>query len=138
MEIETISWPVKWDIGASNLRTKFNLDQEELLITYRIAPIDAKFDDEFATVRFTKCQSFRFHKMRYDLNALKKHQYFEMGLEHFEAHKINRSDWLEMLKALNPDGNIESLNHYLLSFKDELLEVIASDFELVERGRIDS
>lgn len=135
MEIKTIDWPVQWDIGASNLETFYNLDEEEFKITYRVAPINSNFDNEFVTFIFLNCQSYKFHKMRFDLNALQKHKYFNLGLEHYRAHEIKDSDWIKEFKTLNPDDHNRELNHYFLSFKDEILEVLANGFRLVERGK---
>lgn len=136
MKVEIIDWVLKWDIGSSSLTTDYNLNDEELKIKYRISLIDRNFEDEFATILFKYCMSFRFTKMRYDLNAFKRHKYFKFGLEHFEAHIIQQSDWLLDFYLLNPDfdKNVK-LNHYLLSFKDEILEIIASDFILIERDK---
>ena len=133
MKIERIDWPIQWDIGASNLTTSFDLDTDELNVTYRIAPADAQTDNEFATIIFSNCQSFKFLKHRFDLEALKQHKYYSLGLEHLEAHKVYSSDWLKEFKTLNPGDIDRNLNHYILSFKDELLEVLAGNFKVADR-----
>ena len=123
MEIEIINWSFQWDIGASNLEIFHNYDKEEFKISYRIAAVDSKIKNEFVTVLFTNCQAFKFQKMRYDLNALKRHKYFNLGLMHNDAHKLKSSDWVNEFKLINPDDINRKLNHYILSFKDELIEI---------------
>lgn len=135
MNIEKINWPAQWDIGSSKLKTSFDLNKEELLLTYNVAPIDKKKIGKKATIVLLGVQSFRFSKMRYDLEALKKHKYYCKGVEHYEAHIIHNSDWLEEYLSINQATSHIKLTHYLLSFKDEMLEVIAKDFYLKKRKK---
>ena len=140
--VKKIDWTPKWDGGAPMPQVFSNGDK--IYLIYTIADWDEKSIDKYerlnhnggderllALVEF-EGQSFRFGIANDE--AFQGLQYYNQGIAWVQI--IENSKWMEEIKEIHRahpyynESRWTDLNHYLLLFKDEILEVIAKSYRI--------
>lgn len=140
--VRKLDWKPKWD-GGDPMPHVFSNGQKTFLI-YRVAESDEKSIEKFEKLehdggdeRFLALIEFGGGTFRFGIANDEVWQglsYYEQGIEHGQI--IENSKWLEELKSIhmiypNYDENRwADLKHYVLLFKDEMLEVIATSYKV--------
>jgi hypothetical protein len=141
-KIKKIDWTPKWDGGAP-MPQVFSNGQKVFLI-YIVADWDEKSINEFKELmsdggqdEYLALVEFEGHTFRFGIANDEVFQglpYYNQGLEW--AHVIENSKWIEEIKQIHKihpyydESRWTKLNHYLLLFKDEMLEVIGTGFTI--------
>jgi hypothetical protein len=141
-KIKKIDWTPKWDGGAP-MPQVFSNGQKVFLI-YTVADWDEKSIKEFKKLNsegeyeeYLALVEFAGHTFRFGIANDEVFQglpYYKQGLEW--AHIIEGSKWIEEIKQIHKihpyynELRWTKLNHYLLLFKDEILEVIGTGFTI--------
>ena len=140
--IKKIEWKPKWNGGAP-MPQVFSNGQRVYLI-YTVADWDEKSIDELKSLKhdeegehFLALVEFEGQTFRFGIANDEVFQglaYYKQGIEWGQI--IENSKWIEEIKQIHRihPGYNESrwtdLNHYLLLFKEEILEVIAKDYKI--------
>jgi hypothetical protein len=89
--------------------------------------------EQIALIEFIQCYG---HKMNHiNDEVLNGHRLWKKGLQFYSGHIIEHSTWIsdEMkVHSVHPRHiakNWEDRKHYLLTFKDEIYEFIATDYQ---------
>jgi hypothetical protein len=141
--VKTIDWHPKWDGGAP-MPQVFSNGQKVYLI-YSIADWDESSITETNLLNDFKDNGellalveFHGHTFRFGIandEVFPGLSLYSSGLKEW-AHIIENSKWIEELKQIHkvhPSYNElrwSKRNHYTLLFKDEILEVIATDYKI--------
>ena len=62
------------------------------------------------------------------------HPYYKLGLKPYSFFAVNDSDWIKEIKRIEAhhpyfnEQGFDSLNHYIITFKDNTFECIAEDY----------
>ena len=139
--IKKINWKPKWDGGAPKPKI-YNGDFKTYL-TYVVADWDVEsitdfnsldhdgYEEYFALVGFYG-KTFKFGIANDEVfSGL---PWYSQGLEW--AQIVQNSNWIEETKSIHKvhsffdESKWKNLNHYLLTFKDEILEIIATGYEI--------
>jgi len=139
--VKKIDWTPKWDGGAP-MPQVFSNGQEVYLI-YTVADWDTNSVQKINTIRSTVENSELLALVEFDGYTFKFGiandevfpglPLYKSGLDEW-AHIIENSKWIEELKSIHkvhPGYNPfrwTQLNHYVLLFKDQIMEVIAKDY----------
>ncbi|MEM9078153.1 MAG: hypothetical protein AAGC43_14005 [Bacteroidota bacterium] len=140
-KIEKIDWKPKWD-GVAPMPRIYN-GVFKTYLTYIVADWDEEsiadfqtlehdgYEVYFALVEF-EGKTFRFGIANDEVFSGLPN--YEQGIEW--AQIIQNSKWIEELKNIHrvhpyfDESKWKNKNHYLLTFKDEILEIIATSFEI--------
>ena len=140
-KIKKIDWKPKWDGGAPMPKV-YNGDFKTYL-TYIVADWDVGSITDFKTLEHDGHEEY-FALVGFDGKTFKfgiaNDEVFS-GLPNYEqgiewAQIIQNSKWIEELKQIHKihpyfdEKKWENRNHYLLTFKDEILEIIATGYEI--------
>lgn len=140
-KILNIDWAPKWDGGAPMPRV-YNGNFKTYL-TYVIANWEDKSIKDFRTLEhddykeYFALVSFEGKSFKFGIandEVFRGLPNYEQGIE--RAQIIQNSEWIEELKQINKvhpyfeESKWENQNHYLLTFKDEILEIVATGFEI--------
>ena len=141
-KIKKIDWTPKWDGGAPMPQVFSN--GQKIFLIYLVADWDEKSIKEFKELETGNGQAeylalveFVGHTFRFGIANDEVFQglpYYEQGLDW--SHFIENSNWIEEIKQIHKihpyykESRWTNLNHYLLLFKDEILEVIGTDFKI--------
>lgn len=126
MRAEVVDLGVKWSGGAPMPLLLTAMDVALLLCYEALA--DAE-NEHVMEVRFDGCLSARMGHPNDEV--LSGHPLWGKGLKFYEAHLIHDSALIAEHRRLNSvhpyhrDEVFDRLNHYLLVFKDEVVEVLA-------------
>jgi hypothetical protein len=139
--VKKIDWTPKWDGGAP-MPQVFSNGQEVYLI-YTVADWDTNSVQKINTIGSTVENSELLALVEFDGYTFKFGiandevfpglPLYKSGLDEW-AHIIENSKWIEELKSIHkvhPGYNPfrwTQLNHYVLLFKDQIMEVIAKDY----------
>ncbi|MGV3765219.1 MAG: hypothetical protein ACO1NW_03785 [Chitinophagaceae bacterium] len=144
MEVVTkINWSPKWDGGAP-MPQVFSNGQKVYLI-YTIADWDKEHIQKIDTIgngiknsELLALVGFDGYTFKFGIandEVFHGLPLYRDGLDEW-AHIIEHSKWIEELKSIHQvhpsydPARWSQLNHYVLLFKDELLEVIAKDYTI--------
>ena len=137
-KIKKIDWKPKWDGGAPMPKI-YNGDfktyltyvvAEESITDFRTLEHDG-YEEYFALVSF-EGKTFKFGIANDEVFSGLPN--YEQGIEW--AQIIQNSKWIEELKQINKvhpyfdESKWENRNHYLLTFKDEILEIVATGYKI--------
>lgn len=141
--VKKIDWTPKWDRGAP-MPQVFSNGQKVYLI-YTVADWDKDSIQKINTIGSTVQNSELLALVVFDGYTFKFGiandevfpglPLYKSGLDEW-AHIIENSKWIEELKSIHkvhPGYNPfrwTKLNHYVLLFKDEIMEVIAKDYTI--------
>jgi hypothetical protein len=144
-----IPFPVKWDTGAP-LPHLLQSDDRTFLM-FRLRNIDPNWDGTYVHVRhagspemeklgvveFERCICTKMGTPNDEV--LRGHPLDGKGLVGYRAQRVENSNWLKELEAINavhnyykPDG-WRTLKHYILPFHDSTFECVAKDFRVEVR-----
>ena len=117
---------------------------DKIYLIYTIAVWDEKSIDKYERLnhdggdeRFLALVEFEGQTFRFGIandEAFQGLQYFDQGIEWGQT--IENSKWIEEIKQIHRvhpyynESRWTGLNHYLLLFKEEILEVIAKDYRV--------
>ncbi len=136
-----IDWNPKWDGGAPLPRV-YNGDTKTYL-TYTVADWEEDSIGNFRTLEhdgyeeFHALVSFNGHTFKFGVandEVFSGLPWFNQGLEW--AQIIKNSKWIDELKAIHQvhpyydRSSWDQQKHYLLIFKDEILEIVATGYEI--------
>ena len=140
--VKKIEWRPKWDGGAP-MPQVFSNGQKTYLI-YSIAHWDEAAIDKFDKLepdgdqgQFLALVEFNGHTFRFGIandEVFSGLSVFKQGLEW--AQTIENSNWIQEIKQIHKvhpyykESRWTDFKHYLLLFKDEILEVIATDYKI--------
>lgn len=140
--VKRIEWKPKWDGGAP-MPQVFS-DGQKIYLIYTVADWDEKSIDKYESLKhdgedeeFLALVEFEGQTFRFGIandEAFQGLPYYKQGIDWVQI--IENSKWVEEIKQIHrihPDYNESrwtDLNHYLLLFKDEILEVIAKDYKI--------
>ncbi|MGV0755488.1 hypothetical protein ACTS95_03850 [Empedobacter brevis] len=92
-------------------------------------------DENFNTITL-KFLNYHIYKIGYPGNeTLCYHPYTELGINSSDFYLVNDSMWMNELREIDKnhpyfsDKKWNSLNHYIITFHDDLFECIAKGFE---------
>jgi len=140
-KIHKIDWKPKWDGGAPMPKV-YNGDFKTYL-TYVVADWDEDSITDFRKLEHDGYEEY-FALVGFDGNTFKfgiaNDEVFS-GLPNYEqgiewAQIVQNSKWIKELKNIHKvhpyfdESKWENRNHYLLTFKDEILEIIATGYEI--------
>ena len=141
--VKNIEWSPKWDAGAP-LPQVFSNGQKVYLI-YNILEDEIKelttiksLDEPNESGQLLALVEFRGHTFRFGIandEVFEGMPLYKYGLTGY-AHIIENSKWIEEVKQIHKihpyfePARWVGLNHYALLFKDEILEVIATDYKI--------
>ncbi|MBS1507052.1 MAG: hypothetical protein JSS79_10440 [Bacteroidetes bacterium] len=140
--IKKIDWTPKWDGGAPMPQVFSN--GHRVFLIYMVANWDEESIKEFKSLdseegneEYLALVEFNGHTFRFGIANDEVFQglpYYKQGLEW--AHIIENSKWIEEIKQIHKvhpyynELRWTKLNHYLLLFKDEILEVIGTGYSI--------
>jgi len=132
--VKAIPWDHLWDSGAPLPQVFCN--GRRVYLIYLIN----KFDDNRSETKHNLALvEFNGHTFKFGIandEVFTGLPLWKSGLKYGEAHVVNNSSWIEEIKDINrvhPMYNFkfwERFNHYILLFKDEILEVIAEGYKI--------
>lgn len=140
-KIKIINWTPKWDGGAPMPHVYSN--NGKVYLTYIVADWDKESINDFQTLEHNGYEEFH-ALVEFQGNTFKfgvaNDEVFH-GLPFYEqemewAQIIENSQWLEEIKTIHKvhpyfkESRWKNDKHYLLTFKDEILEVIATGFTI--------
>ncbi|WP_190811218.1 hypothetical protein [Flagellimonas sp. S3867] len=140
-KLKIIDWKPKWDGGAPMPKV-YNGDFKTYL-TYVVADWDEESISEFKTLEHDGYAEYfalvGFHGKTFKFGIANDEVFsglplYSQGLEW--AQTIENSKWIEELKTIHKvhpyfnESKWENRKHYLLTFKDEIFEIIATGFEI--------
>lgn len=141
--VKKVDWRPKWD-GSAPMPQVFSNGQK-VYLTYVVADWEKDSVQEVNTIKSAKEKSqllalvqFNGHTFKFGIandEVFPGLPLYQSGLEEW-AHIIENSKWIEELKSIHkihPSYNPfrwTQLNHYVLLFKDEIMEVIAKDYTI--------
>ncbi len=141
--VKKIDWSPKWDGGAP-MPQVFSNGQNVYLI-YTVADWDTdsiqtvnKLASETQNPELLVLVEFNGYTFKFGIandEVFHGLPLYKSGLDEW-AHIIENSKWIEELKSIHkvhPGYNPfkwTQLNHYVLLFKDEIMEVIAKDYKI--------
>jgi hypothetical protein len=115
----------KWDIGAPS--PTLLADEHQVNLAYYTEESDV------ALVTFAHCFEYRMGMP--DENLVSRHPLGKKGLQEYEAHLIENSEWINQLErdykiisAYSYDGR--KYQHYIFTFHDRSFECIASGYKI--------
>lgn len=129
-------WKVRWEPNAPMPHVLASEGQTYLMY---VVQEDANWDGtsaklSIALVNFIDCYAWKYGGPNVDV--LSGHPLWGRGLEPNAAHVIAHSRWLaqeEKINQVHPNYNPDrwkTWKHYLLSFRDETFECVASDYQI--------
>jgi hypothetical protein len=140
--VRKIEWKPKWSGGAPMPQVFSN--GQKIYLVYTIADWDKKSIDKFENLphdgrheRFLALVEFNGNTFRFGIandEVFQGLRYYNQGIEGGQI--IENSRWIEEIKQIHKihpyfnEARWTDLNHYLLLFKDEILEVIATDYRI--------
>lgn len=140
-KILNIDWVPKWDGGAP--MPKVYNGHSKTYLTYVVANSDVGIITDFQTLEHDGYEEY-FALISFEGKSFKfgiaNDEVFS-GLPNYEqgiewAQIIQNSKWIEELKQINKvhpyfdESKWENQNHYLLTFKDEILEIVATGYDI--------
>lgn len=132
--LETIDFPVKWDVGAPMPLLLANGLHTYLLFYLGDTHLERNKKDSVALVQFYRCVSARLGDPNDEV--FHGHPLSEKGLLPYAAQIVRNSKWiieLETINKVHPQYNQEfwrSLSHYVLWFHNETFECVAKSYEV--------
>ena len=140
-KVKIVDWKPKWSGGAPMSRVYSG--DGKVYLTYIVADWDRKSITDFRTLEHDGYEDFyalvEFHGDTFKFGIANDEVFsglplYDQGLEW--AQIVENSKWIEEVKKINKvhpyfdESKWKSLNHYLLTFKEQILEVIADGFEI--------
>ena len=140
-KIEKIDWKPKWDGGAPMPRI-YNGDFK-IYLTYVVADWDEESITEFRKLEHDGYEEYfalvEFHGNTFKFGIANDEVFsglplYDQGLE--LAQIVHNSKWIKELKKIHrvhpyfDESKWENDKHFLLTFKDEILEIIATGYEI--------
>lgn len=140
-KIKIIDWKPKW-CGGAPMPMVYS-GNGKVYLTYIVADWDQKSIADFRVLEHEGHQDFHalveFHGDTFKFGIANDEVFsglplYDQGLEW--AQIVQNSNWIEEVKEINKvhpyfdESKWKNDKHYLLTFKDAILEVIADDFQI--------
>jgi len=142
--IEQISMKFSMDMGSpipkiistdNKLVLLFNVDIfDGPNITDKIHELSNENGACTAIIKFNKSVIHKFGSPNDEV--IIGHPYYNMGLRAYSFWKVNDSDWKKEIIRINAhhpyfnENSFDSMNHYILTFKDNTFECLAESYDL--------
>ncbi|BFP43257.1 hypothetical protein FGF1_41020 [Flavobacteriaceae bacterium GF1] len=102
--------------------------------TDKIKERDTNVDTGVAIVRFTNTYIHKFGIPNDEV--IIGHPYYDIGLKPYSFFSVEDSDWIKEIKRIQShhpyfdEDRYKDVNHYILTFKDNTFECVATDFSI--------
>ena len=99
---------------------------------------NTEHDEILVVIKFPLVSIYKFGSPNDEV--LHGHPYYKLGLGFYSFFELKNSDWIEELIKINSvharfnKDNWKNTKHFILTFKDETFECVATDYEITEEN----